>query len=194
MARVVSLAPAGLIVVSIDTSSRKIIVLTRPASATASCPCCGILSRSVHSGYQRCLSDLPSSGRAVQIKVNVRRFRCRQPGCQRCIFVERLGPTITMPFWRRTVRLEGIVHHLGLALGGRPGASLARRLVIPVSRDTLLRVVRRRTVDPALTPRVVGIDDWAWKKGHRYGTIICDLEQRRIVDILPDREAATMAA
>lgn len=94
----------------------------------------------------------------------MRRFRCRQPNCQRHIFAERLGPAVTTPFWRRTVRLEGIVHHLGLALGGRPGQNLARRLVIPVSRDTLLRVVWRRTVDPALTPRVVGIDDWAWKR------------------------------
>jgi len=78
-------------------------------------------------------------------------------------------------------------------LGGRPGQSFARRLVIPVSKDTLLRVVRRRAVEPISTPKVVGIDDWAWKRGHRYGTIICDLEQRRIVDILPDREAATVA-
>jgi transposase len=176
MARGTLLAPAGLIVVGIDTSPGKITVLTRPASVTASCPCCGILSRSVHSEYQRSLSDLPSSGRAVQIRVKARRFRCRHSGCQRRIFVERLDPTITM------------------ALGGRPGENLARRLVIPVSRDTLLRVVRRRSIDPALTPRVVGIDDWAWKKGHRYGTIICDLEQRRIADILPDREAATVAA
>lgn len=194
MTRGILLAPAGLIVVGIDTSPGKITVMTRPASATAFCPCCGIRSRSVHSQYQRSLSDLPSSGRAVQIKIRARRFRCRHLGCQRRIFVERLDPTITMPFLRRTMRLEGIMHHLGLALGGRPGERLARRLVIPVSRDTLLRVVRRRTIDPALTPRVVGIDDWAWKKGHRYGTIICDLEQRRIADILPDREAATVTA
>jgi hypothetical protein len=85
------------------------------------------------------------------------------------------------------------VHPLGLALGGRPGQSFARRLVIPVSKDTLLRVVRRRTAEPISAPKVIGIDDWAWKRGHRYGTIICDLEQRRIVDILPDREAATVA-
>lgn len=194
MARDISFAPAGLIVVRVDTTPGKITVLTRTASVAASCPCCGIASGSVHSRYQRSLSDLPADGRAVQIKVLVRRFRCRQPDCNRCIFAERLGPAITMPLWRRTVRLEGIVHHLGLALGGRPGQNLARRLVIPVSRDTLLRVVRRRSIDPALTPRVVGIDDWAWKKGHRYGTIICDLEQRRIADILPDREAATVAA
>ena len=86
------------------------------------------------------------------------------------------------------------MHHLGLALGGRPGQSFARRLLLPVSNDTLLRVVRRRAVQPPRRPRVVGIDDFAWKRGHRYGTIICDLERRRIIDILPDREAATATA
>jgi transposase len=78
--------------------------------------------------------------------------------------------------------------------GGRPGQSFARRLLLPVSNDTLLRVVGRRAVRSNEALRVVGIDDWAWKRGHRYGAIICDLERRRIVDILPDREAATVAA
>jgi transposase len=86
------------------------------------------------------------------------------------------------------------VHHLGLALGGRPGQSLARRLLLPVSKDTLLRVVRSYSPGWCPTPQVVGIDDWAWKRGHRYGTIVCDLERRRIVDVLPDREAATVEA
>ena len=86
------------------------------------------------------------------------------------------------------------MHHLGLALGGRPGQSFARRLLLPVSKDTLLRVVRRRAALPIEAPRVVGIDDWAFKRGQRYGTIICDLERRRIVSLLPDREAATVAA
>jgi transposase len=90
--------------------------------------------------------------------------------------------------------LEGLVHHLGLALGGRPGQSFARRLLLPVSKDTLLRVVRRHTAQPSTKPRVVGIDDWAWKRGHGYGTIVCDLERRRIIDILPDRKAATVTA
>jgi transposase len=114
--------------------------------------------------------------------------------CRRRIFTERLEATTGRPFARRTARLEGIVHHLGLALGGRPGQSFARRLLLPVSKDTLLRVVRHHATPPATAPRVVGIDDWAFKRGHRYGTIICDLEQRRIIDFLPDREAATVTA
>lgn len=86
------------------------------------------------------------------------------------------------------------MHHLGLALGGRPAQAIARRLLLPVSKDTLLRTVRRRAAIPVDAPRVVGIDDWAWRKGHRYGTLICDLERRRVIDLLPDREPATVAA
>ncbi len=193
MARGISLAPAGLIVERLETTPEGITVFAHPTAETAFCPCCGNVSSSVHSCYRRCLSDLPCGGRAVQVKIRVRRFRCSHPDCPRRVFAERLEPSVTAPFSRRTGRLEGIVHHLGLALGGRPGQSFARRLVIPVSKDTLLRVVRRRAVEPISTPKIVGIDDWAWKRGHRYGTIICDLEQRRIVDILPDREAATVA-
>jgi transposase len=105
-----------------------------------------------------------------------------------------LDTAVGRPFARRTSRLEGLVHHLGLALGGRPGQSFARRLLLPVSKDTLLRVVRRHVIRLSAEPQVIGIDDWAWKWGHRYGTIICDLERRRIIDILPDREAATVTA
>lgn len=98
------------------------------------------------------------------------------------------------PFARTTSRLQGLLHALGLALGGRPGERLAERLLIAVSRDTLLRLIRVRAPASASAPRVIGMDDWAWKRGHRYGTILCDLERRCLVDVLPDREAATIAA
>ena len=117
-----------------------------------------------------------------------------QSDCQRKIFAERFVKDVVEAYARRTARLEGIVHHLGLALGGRPGQELARRLRMPVSKNTLLRVVRARTPQTETLPRVIGIDDWAWKGGHRYGTLVCDLERRRIVDILPDRDAATVEA
>jgi transposase len=98
------------------------------------------------------------------------------------------------PSARRTARLDGIVHHLGLVLGGRPAAIFAKRLMLPVSNDTLLRVVRRRSRPPSDPLKIVGIDDWAWRRNHRYASIVCNLERRRIVTLLPDRERATAQA
>jgi Transposase len=144
----------------------------------------------MHSRYERRLLDLPSHGRAVQMRVTIRRFRCAEPGCRRRIFAERLGDAVAGRSARRTSRLELIVRHLGIALGGRPAAALARRLMLPVSKDTLLRVVRGQVLQDRRPIHV--IDDWAWKRGQRYGSIICDLEPRRIVDLLPDREPATI--
>ncbi len=194
MGRDLSLAPLGLIIERIETETAGVVIVTRPASQSADCPSCGSSSGRIHSTYQRFLGDLPSQGRAVRIKISSRRFRCALASCSQRIFTERLEATALRPFARRTTRLEGIVHHLGLALGGRPGQSFARRLLLPVSKDTLLRIVRRHVPPLIIAPRVVGIDDWAFKRGHRYGTIICDLEQRRIIDLLPDREAATVTA
>ncbi|HEX7562430.1 MAG TPA: ISL3 family transposase [Bradyrhizobium sp.] len=194
MGRGITLAPCGLTIERIETEADKLLIVARPVSKTAACPACGRTSASVHSRYQRSLSDLPSQGRRVRVTVCARRFRCVVTDCPQRIFAERLEATVVGPFARRTARLEGIVHHLGLALGGRPGQSFARRLLLPVSNDTLLRVVRRRAAKLAEATRVIGIDDWAWKRGHRYGTIICDLERRRIIDILPNREAATVTA
>lgn len=187
-------APDGLAVDAIRMEDGRVTVIARSPSTSCACPACGVLSRSVHSRYSRTLADLPSHGAPVRLCLSARRFRCSVVRCSTKIFAERFDPAIARLFGRRTERLEGIVHHIGLALGGRPGQRTAKRLVLPVSRDTLLRVVRRRAPPTDGTPRVVGIDDWAWRKGHRYGTIICDLEQRRIIDVLPDRETATVQA
>jgi transposase len=123
-----------------------------------------------------------------------RRFRCNALLCGRRIFTERFDDEVVAPWARRTARLDYLVHHLGLALGGRPAASFARRLMLPVSNDTLIRVVRRRGSPAFAPPNVIGIDDWAWRRNQRYGTIICDLEQRRPIRLLPDREPATAQA
>jgi transposase len=188
-----SLAPCGLVIERVETGTDRLLLVARPISKTAACPTCSGISARIHSRYQRALADLPSQGRLVRIRVWTRRFRCAVTECHQKIFTERLEATACRPFARRTTRLEGIVHHLGVALGGRPGQGIARRLLLPVSKDTLLRVVRRNAARSDAAPRVVGIDDWAWKRGHRYGTVVCDLEERCIIDILPDREAATVA-
>jgi transposase len=190
-----TMMPAGLVIETVATEADRVLVSARAVGKSAACTDCGRASAQIHSRYHRQLLDLPSYGRAVHLRVEVRRFRCGNPACPRRIFGEQLGDGVAPRAARRTSRLEGIVHHLGIALGGRPAASLARRLMVPVSRDTLLRVVRRRApLRDAEPVSVLGIDDFAWKRGQRYGTLLCDLERRRIVDLLPDRDVGTVEA
>jgi transposase len=127
----------------------------------------------VHSRYRRRVTDLPLSGRIVRLVVIARRFRCDAVLCGRQIFTERFPEGALAPSAGPTPRLDCIVHHLGLVLGGRPAESFAERLMLSVSNDTLLRVVRCRIQPPREPLRVVGIDDWAWRRNHRYASVIC---------------------
>src|SRR6202161_2203357 len=192
--RISSLVPSGLVIESVSDSSDSIIIAVRAESGGAECPLCGARSSRIHSRYDRQAADLPCAGREIRLRVITRRFVCEAPHCRRRIFAERLGDGALPSRSRRTARLDCVVHHLGLVLGGRPAASLAKRLMLPVSNDTLLRVVRRRTALRTDPLTVVGIDDWAFRRNRRYGTIVCDLERRRIVTLLPDREVATVRA
>ena len=188
------LVPSGFKVDRMTIVGTDVVITIRHQSPVGICPSCGRASRRVHSRYSRRVADLPLSGRRVRLIVAARRFRCDAVLCRRRIFAERFGDAVLAPSARRTARLDFVVHHLGLALGGRPAASFARRLMVPVSNDTLLRVVRRRCRPPSNRLNVIGIDDWAWRRNHSYGTIVCDLERRRPVVLLPDREQATTAA
>jgi transposase len=189
-----ALVPHGFEVASAVRDGVTTVITVRSISKANPCPSCGMSSERVHSRYLRRLSDLPLAGRPVQLLIIARRFRCSAVLCGRRIFTERFDDGVLAPWSRRTARLDYVVHHLGLALGGRPAASFARRLMVPVSNDTLLRVVRRRGCLPFAPPTVIGIDDWAWRRNQRYGTIICDLERRRPISLLPDREPATAQA
>jgi len=188
------LVPDGLVAESVSSAGETVIVIARAEVGEASCPLCGDMSRRVHSRYVRHVQDLPFSGQGVRLCLATRRFSCERRDCPRRIFAERFEESVLPVRARRTSRLEHIVHHLGLALGGRPAASFAKRLMLPVSNDTLLRVVRRRACAPTEASTVVGVDDWAFRRNHRYGTIVCDLERRQIVTLLPDREIATVEA
>jgi transposase len=149
------------------------------------------LSPRVHSRYQRKLTDLPWQGRVVALRLLVRRFFCTSAACDRKIFAERL-PDLAAAHARTTLRLGEAHGQIGLALGGEAGSRLAQHLAMPTSPDTLLRRVKNYPVRSGPLPRIVGIDDWAWRKGQRYGTILVDLERGRVLDLLPDRNGSTV--
>src|ERR1700730_790645 len=192
--RPLALVPRGCDVESAFCDGTTTVITVRPTSGTSLCPGCGASSRRIHSRYQRRLTDLPLAGRQVRLVVVARRFRCDAVLCGRRIFAERFDDGAVAPWARRTARLDLVVRHLGLSLGGSPAAGFARRLMLPVSNDTLLRVVRRRGCPPFAAPSVIGIDDWAWRRNQRYGTIVCDLERRRPITLLPDAQPATAQA
>jgi hypothetical protein len=148
-----------LVIDKVEFAPGQILITGRSRSLVSIWPNCCHPSTRVHSRYHRTLADLPSHGRPVRITLAARRFRCATSRCATRIFVEHFPQEVTAAFARRTTRLDSIVHHLGLALGGRPAASLARRLLMPVGKDTLLRTVRRRFGSAHVKPTVIGVDD-----------------------------------
>jgi transposase len=169
-----------------------VVVTACAASPTASCPCCGMISQRVHSYYQRILRDLPASGRPVHLVLRVRRFFCEEQTCIRKIFAERF-PSLVLPHTKFTLRLQEALREMGFKLGGEAGARLGKKLNYPGSPDTMLRLVKRAELPAASSPRVVGLDDWSWKRRLRYGTLICDLESHHPIDVLPDRSVETVS-
>ncbi len=159
----------------------------------ACCPTCRTPSSAVHSRYQRRPADLPASGKVVRLRLTIRRFYCRHPGCPRLTFAERF-PHLLRRYAHRTHRLTTAQARTGLVLGGKPGAKLLSHLSMPSSATTVLRTIRALPLPSGPAPHIVGVDDWAQRKSRTYGTVVVDLERRRPIDVLPDRSAGTLAA
>ena len=177
------------------TSTENGLVIEASGPTSGRCPGCHRTSRARHSQYWRTLSDVAAHGQCVTLRVRVSRWRCQHARCATVIFADRL-PGVAALRSQHTERLGVVVQLVGHALGGRAGERLLGRLGMAVSADTIVRVVKRGAPSAAADAaiRVVGIDDWAWQKGQQhFGTILVDLERRRVVDVLPVRTADAVA-
>ncbi|WP_406483284.1 ISL3 family transposase [Streptomyces platensis] len=179
-------------VLSLDVSNEAIRIEARSTVAGAACPDCGSESRRVHSSYLRFPVDVPSGGRRVVLRLRVRRFFCPEASCERRTFAEQM-PGLTRRHSRWAERLRSTLTAVGLALAGRAGARMARVFGVSISRSAVLRLLDALPEPEVPSPRVVGVDEYATRKGRVYGTVLVDVESRRSVDLLPDREASSLA-
>jgi len=170
-----------------------IVVRARTAGGPVPCPRCGGRTGQVHGYYERTVADVPADGRPVVVRVRVRRMRCPVPGCPVQTFREQV-PGVLDRYQRRTARLAGQAGEAARRLAGRAGAGLLAALGVPLSRHTALRLLLRLALPEVAVPRVLGVDDFALRRGHVYATILINAETGQRVDVLPSRKADVLEA
>lgn len=182
----------GFEIDEINQSTDMVEIVAHSIEIEATCPACQQCSSRVHSYYERSPADLPFLSRQIKFLLTVKRFRCQNPNCPKATFVERWPQLIGLNA-QRTQRLSWALRIIAYAVGGQAGSQLATKLNMPTSGDTMLRMIRQTPAPEIPEPEIIGIDDWAKRRGRQYGTIVVDLERQRIIDLLPDRTAETLS-
>jgi transposase len=185
--------PSTLGIDSVEQHSQTVVVHLSATSPTAPCPRCETPGSRVHSRYLRTIADLPCVGQRLVLKLLVRKWVCPASSCSQRIFAERF-PGLVQSYARMTDRLKEALQSVGITTNGADGARLFARLSMPTTGKTIIRRVIGLPLPADTSVRVAGIDEWAWKKGSHYGTILVDLEQRRVAALLPERSEETAAA
>src|SRR5512135_1238434 len=183
--------PDGLEITSVSDSAEEVLVRVTSQRSSSPCPQCATPSSAIHSSYCRHPRDLPCVGRPIRLVLTVRKFFCRNPNCSRKVFTERL-PDFIEASSRLTKRLRTSVQEIGFATGGKGGERLSDKLGIPISEVTILCSLFLVPPSKVGQVRVVGVDDWSWRRGKRFGTLLVNLETHKIVDLLADREAESV--
>ncbi|MFE2142717.1 ISL3 family transposase [Streptomyces sp. NPDC059456] len=180
-------------VVAVTAAFGTVEVVASGRAAGAAGPDCGRFWGRVHDRYQRRLKDLPLAEQGFVIRLTVRRFICGSMDCPRRTFAEPFS-RLAAPHVRFTTRLNRALERVGLALAGRAGARLSAQLGFGAGRMALLRRVMALPDPQFSTPRVLGVDDFAIRRGQTYSTVLTSVEDHRVVDVLPTREAGPLAA